>query len=150
MNLPSIFRRNGNEPFRSSFNQLQTDFERFLDDLSGKESRFLSDEFCPSCELTEDKSNYFMKLDIPGVKKEDVKIEVDGNMLSVSAERKSEKTSETKKSRYSEISYGSYQRSFTLPTSVNANSIDAAFEDGVLTLSMPKSEQSSVKQIEIH
>lgn len=151
MHLPSLLRRTGNEPFRS-LSRLQDDFNRLFEELAETRPRFgfATNEFSPSCEMDEDKSNYIMKFDMPGVKKEDVKVELDGNVLSVSAERREEKKTESKKSHYSEISYGSYHRTFTLPSSVDEKKVDAKFDNGVLTLTMPKSETSNLKQIAVH
>jgi HSP20 family protein len=149
MNLPSILRRNGTEPFRM-LTRLQDDFDRLFQELSVAEPRLLKADLACSCEVSEDKSSYTMKFDMPGIKKEDLKIEVDGNVLTVSAERKEEKKSDSKKSHYSEISYGSYMRSFTLPSPLDEKKVDAKFENGVLTLAIPKSEASKAKQIEVH
>lgn len=148
MNLPSLFRRNDNEPLRA-LTRLQDDFDRLFRELSGAEPRFPVSEFSPTCELSEDKTTYTMKFDMPGVKKEDVKIEVDGNQLTVSAERKEEKKTEDRKSRYSEISYGSYRRNFTLPSAIDEKKVSAKFDNGVLTLTVPKTESSHSKQIAI-
>ncbi|MGZ3723004.1 MAG: Hsp20/alpha crystallin family protein [Bdellovibrionales bacterium] len=147
MNLPSVFRRSGNEAIRG-LARLQNDFESLLQELT-EEPRFEGAEFSPSCELTEDKANYIVKFDMPGVKKEDINIEVDGRELSVSAERRSEKRSDEKKRHYTEISYGSYQRSFTLPSSIDEKRVGAKFDNGVLTLTVPKTESAHAKQIAI-
>jgi len=149
MNLPSILRRNGNQPFRG-LSRLQNDFERLFQEMSELEPNFTTSDFSPSCEFNEDKANYTVKFDMPGVKKEDVKIELDGNQLMVSAERREEKKSEDKKSRYSEITYGSYQRSFTLPSTVDEKKVDAKFTDGVLTVSLSKTASTNAKQIPVH
>ena len=149
MNLPSLWRRQGRDPF-GALSNLQRDFERLFDELTDVESRTLHSEFLPSCELIEDKANYLVRFDMPGVKKEDVNIQIDENHLTVSAERREEKTGEDRRSRFSEISYGSYQRSFSLPTLVDAGKIDAKFENGVLTLTMPKLPSSKAKQISVH
>ncbi|MGE4133813.1 MAG: Hsp20/alpha crystallin family protein [Bdellovibrionales bacterium] len=148
MNLPSLLRR-GTEPYRM-LTRLQSDFDRLFEDLAVAEPRLIGPEFSPTCELSEDKSNYVMTFDMPGVKKEDVKIELDGNRLMVSAERREEKKTEDKKRRYSEVSYGSYQRTCTLPSAVDDKKVDAKFENGVLTLTMPKTESSKAKQIAVH
>lgn len=147
MNLPSLWRREG-EPYRM-LTRLQSDLDRLFEDFAGGEQRFFGSDFSPSCELCEEKSNYVMKFDMPGVKKEDVKIEIEGNQLTVSAERKEEKKSEDKKRRYSEVSYGSYRRSFTLPSPIDDKKADAKFENGVLTVTVPKTEMSKAKQISV-
>jgi len=152
MKLPSIWRRNEMEPFRS-FSRLQNDLDRFFEDFAGEDIKLPSTTaagFSPSCELSEDKANYIMKFDMPGVRKEDVKVEVDGNYLTVTAERREEKRSEDRKNRYSEINYGSYQRSCALPASVDDKKVDAKFDNGVLTLTIPKTEETKAKQIAVH
>lgn len=148
MNLPSLFRRNGNESIRS-LARLRDNLDNMMQELTDSEQAFFRSDFSPSCELSEDKSNFYAKFDIPGVKKEDVKVQMDGGQLTVSAERREEKKNEDKKNVYSEISYGAFERSFTLPVSVDAKKIEAKFDNGVLTLVMPKNGQSSAKQIEI-
>lgn len=140
------------EPFRS-FSRLQNDLDRFFEDFAGEDIKLPSTTaagFSPSCELSEDKANYIMKFDMPGVRKEDVKVEVDGNYLTVTAERREEKRSEDRKNRYSEINYGSYQRSCALPASVDDKKVDAKFDNGVLTLTIPKTEETKAKQIAVH
>ncbi len=148
MRLPSLW-QSRNEPVRM-LSRLQGDLDRFFEDLDIAQPQWATSGFSPSCELNEDKSNYIMKFDLPGVKKDDIKVDVDGNVLTVSAERHEEKKSAEGKSRYSEISYGSYQRSFTLPSSIDEKKVDAKYESGVLTLTMPKTEVSKAKQIAIH
>lgn len=148
MKLPSLWQRE-TEPFRS-FSRLQNDLDRFFEDFTSNRSTPTTGAFSPSLELSEDKSNYIMKFDIPGVRKEDVSVEVDGNVLTVTAERREEKKSEDRRNRYSEISYGSYARSCTLPSAVDEKKVDAKFEDGVLTVTIPKTETSKAKQIAVH
>jgi HSP20 family protein len=148
MNLPSLFRQKSVEPFRS-LSRMQNELERLFEGMSDRFPEFANGDFSPSCEFSEDKANYIVKFDMPGVKEDDVKIELDGNQLMVTAERREEKMNEDKKQRYSEISYGTYQRIFTLPKSVNGDKVIANFDDGVLTLTMPKAQSSSAKQIPI-
>jgi HSP20 family protein len=146
MNFPSLFRTNNGSSRELS--RLQKDFDCLFSELSDMEPFIKSDMSC-SCELLEDNSNFTFKFDMPGIKKEDIKVEVDGNVLTVSAERSEEKKSDGKKSRYSEVSYGSYQRSFTLPDIAEEAKVGAKFENGVLTLTVPKAQTSNSKQISI-
>jgi HSP20 family protein len=90
-------------------------------------------------DLTEDGKNFFVKAEIPGVKKEDIKVSVDGNQVSVSAEVKKE-TEEKEGSKVirSERYYGSVARSFTLDENVDSSAASAKYEDGVLQLTLPK------------
>lgn len=146
MNPLSLWRRSANHPL-PTLSTLQSDFVRLFQDLTEIEPRFSLGEFLPLCEMSEDKSAYIARFDLPGVKKEDVKIEIDGNHLTVSAERRAETKSEDKRNRISEISYGTYHRSFTLASYVDENRVDARFQDGVLTLTLPKAQSTKAKQI---
>jgi HSP20 family protein len=101
-------------------------------------------------DVKEDEKSFTVKADIPGVKKEDIKIDVDGDTVTVSAETKSEK--EEKKDEkviYSERSYGAVSRSFSLPVDVDAKGAKAEYKDGVLNLTLPKKSNGSAKRIEI-
>jgi len=101
-------------------------------------------------DVKEDDKSFTVKADIPGVKKEDIKVDVDGDLVTVSAEAKKEK--EEKKDEkviYSERSYGAVSRSFTLPVDVDAKGAKAEYKDGVLNLVLPKKGNGSAKRIEI-
>jgi HSP20 family protein len=103
----------------------------------------------PSTDVIEDKDNYLLKLDLPGVSKNDVKISYSDGQLMISGERKQEK--ESKDSRYHRLerSYGRYYRSFALPQKIQEDKIDAEFKDGQLTITIPKSEEAKPKELEI-
>lgn len=146
MNLPNLWRHR-EEPFRT-LSRLQRDFDRFFETFP--ESQWTQGQLSPSCEMSENEKEYCLKFDLPGIKKDDVKIEVDGSRLSVSAERREEKEAKEKNGRhYSEINYGSYSRSFTLPSTVDDKKVDATFENGVLTVRLPKNESTRAKQIPV-
>jgi HSP20 family protein len=106
--------------------------------------------FGPACEISESEDHYSLSVDLPGMREEDIKVEVHNNQLVISGERKREKTVETnqKVQRY-EKSYGSFRRSFTLPTTVEEAKIEARYENGVLDLYLPKVAESKPRQIEI-
>lgn len=103
-----------------------------------------------SCEISEAEKAYLARFDMPGIQKENVKIEIDGNVLTVSAERREEIPSDDSKKHVSEIRYGSYSRSFTIPSAIDEEKIDAKFDNGVLTISLPKAEVSEPRKIAIH
>jgi len=145
-----LWRNRFGSPFRE-FAKLQSDFDRAFQDLTeSRPSVSGMKEFSPSCEITEDKSNYLLKFDMPGVSKENVKVELERHMLTVTAERREEKKADDKKIHYSEISYGSFVRSFTLPAQVEEGKVLAKFEDGVLTVMLPKTEASTPKKISVN
>lgn len=152
-NLPDIWRtgRFAN-PFRE-MTRYQERMDRLMNELMGArpEEGALGFDFTPSCEISEEERNYLLKVDLPGVKKENVKVEVDGDRLTIRAERKEEKEEKSKKRYLSEISYGSYVRSFSLPQPIDEKKVEAKFEDGVLMVTVPKTEAASkAKQISIH
>ena len=100
--------------------------------------------FRPACDIDESEDHYMLSFDMPGVKKEDLKIEVEGNNLIISGERQS-----TSATYHSEKYYGKFERSFTLPTSINAEKIEAHYEDGVLNIALPKAEHAKPRSIQI-
>ena len=106
----------------------------------------------PSVNITENKDEYNVSLAVPGMKKDDFKIDVQGNILTISCEKN--ETTEEKEKRYTrrEYSYSSFSRSFTLPDEVNSEKIDARYEDGLLKLSLPRKEEAkkfTAKQIAV-
>ena len=92
-------------------------------------------------DIHEDKDNYYARFEVPGVKKEDVRIELHNNMLTVSVDKK-EKRGEA------EASF-SYTRSISVPDAVNGDSISAKLEDGMLTVTLPKSEERKPRTIDV-
>jgi len=128
----------------NSFNK-QFGFGDSEDDLMEYENAVWS----PLTDISEDEDNYTLKLDLPGVKKEDVKISYENGQLSISGERKQESEKKTSKYHRVERSYGKYFRSFNLPAKIQENKIEAEFRDGQLIISVPKSEEAKPKQIEV-
>lgn len=137
-------------PFRD-LTDVQVSFDRLFNEMMKQKHNNGSADFgfTPSCEISEEEGNYTLKFDLPGVKKEQVKVETDKNQLTVRAERKEEKKSESKKKYLNEVYYGSYVRSFTLPSPIDEKKIGAHFENGVLTITVPKGAEAAVKQIPI-
>lgn len=100
----------------------------------------------------EDENNFVLTMDIPGMKKEDIKVELNDKILTISGERKREffdKETESKGVRRTERSYGFFQRSFALPSAIEAGKVEAHYTDGVLELVIPKAEESKARRIEI-
>ena len=96
----------------------------------------------PSVNITENKDEYNVSLAVPGMKKDDFKIDVDGNMLTISCEKDETKEEKDKKYTRKEYSYSSFSRSFTLPDEVNREKIDARYDDGLLKISLPRREEA--------
>lgn len=145
-----VTRRSNLSPF-STFSPDFWEPARWFDDVfsrdlfpSTQESQFLS----PAIDIEESDTEYLVSADLPGVKKEDINVESSGNQLTISAERKYEKTEGRKRDRQ-ERYFGAYQRTFTLPSGVKADEIRADFSNGELMVHIPKGEQNRAKKIEI-
>ena len=115
-------------------------------DWPGVNNRF---NFQPACDFDESNMEYKVQLDIPGIKKKDVKIEIENNRLTVNGERKVKMEEKDSKRFLSEAYYGSFMRSFSLPSLVNEEKVSAHYEDGVLTITVPKLETSKAKKVKI-
>ncbi|MCE8162754.1 MAG: Hsp20/alpha crystallin family protein [Candidatus Moeniiplasma glomeromycotorum] len=105
------------------------------------------DSLSTKTEITEDEKNYYYILHVPGIKKEDIKIEIEDHTLRVSGERKEKK--ENIKKHYSEISYGFFSREFILPKSIEKEAIRANEKNGEYVITVPKSLQNKARRIEI-
>ena len=112
----------------------------------------LADRFVnkiPAVNIAETENEFHIELAVPGLKKEDFKISLDKNILSVSAEKKTENVDESKKYSKREYSYNSFARSFTLPETADYAKIDAEYTDGVLKLNVAKKEEAKIQSREI-
>jgi HSP20 family protein len=103
----------------------------------------------PATDVVEREDSYALHVDLPGLAEEDVKIEVADRVLTISGERKSESESEKDGYRRIERAFGSFSRRLTLPEGVDAETISAKFDRGVLEVSIPKPEQRKPRRIEI-
>lgn len=115
----------------------------------GAQETMAAVEWVPRVDIAETDTAYLIKAEIPGVNKEDVKITVDDGILTISGERREEKEEKNKKFHRVERIYGKFSRSFTLPDNVDESKIDAEFKDGVLTLTIPKTEKAKPKAVEV-
>lgn len=106
----------------------------------------------PAVNITENKDDYEVSLAVPGMKKDDFRIDVDGNMLTISSEKEESKEEKEKTFTRKEYNYSSFSRSFTLPDEVNKEKIEAKYEEGVLRLTLPRKEEakkSTAKKIAV-
>jgi len=102
----------------------------------------------PLCDIYETDKNIVIKMEIPEVKKEDISVTFDNNVLTINGERKPEEVIGQSYHRH-ERSYGQFLRSFTLPPFVDTKNITAEFKDGMLLVTLPKVEEAKAKQIEV-
>ncbi|MBI1806486.1 MAG: Hsp20/alpha crystallin family protein [Ignavibacteria bacterium] len=121
-------------------------FDRFRGGMLDENSPSL---WMPAVDIIERENDYYIKAELPGVNKNDVRITVQNDVLTIRGEKKNETEKKSDNYRRVERSYGSFERSFTLPTSVKNDKIEASYDNGVLTISLPKAEESKPKEIEV-
>jgi HSP20 family protein len=122
-------------------------FDGLFSDLDGDGNSVVS--WSPRADVIENGESYVIKAELPGVSKNDVKITLRENVLTIKGEKKQEKEEKDHNYHRIERSYGSFERSFSLPSNVKHDKIDAAFKDGVLIVTLPKAEEAKPKEIEV-
>ena len=142
--LPSIWRRSGS-PYGLSPEDF---FDRVLYGRAGF-GRERDYSWSPSVDIDETDKNVTIDVELPGIDKKDVKVEVKDNTLTISGERSSEKKKEERNCCVSERHYGKFERTFSLTDSVQADKISAKYKNGVLTLTLPKTEKALPKEITV-
>ncbi len=131
---------------------LQDEMNRLFLDFFGRTPgrRLVGDSlWAPVMDIEETKDDIIVKAEIPGMTKEDVKIQVTGDIITISGERKREEETKDKTYHRIERSYGQFQRMITLPSEVQSAKAKASYENGVLTIKLPKSEEIKPKEISI-
>lgn len=129
--------------------RLATLFGRVPLRSEGEKEALTVAEWSPLVDITEDEKEYLINAELPEVKKEDVKLTIRDNVLSISGERKYEKEEKGKKYHRMERAYGSFMRSFALPEDADGSKVSAEYKDGVLKVHLPKSEKAKPKAIEV-
>ena len=115
----------------------------------GRELRTKGVDWAPRVDISENDDNFCIKAEVPGIKREDVKINIEDHVLSIRGENKQEKEEKGEKFHRVERYYGTFSRSFTLPENVDEAGIDASFKDGLLTVTIPKTAIARPKAIEV-
>jgi HSP20 family protein len=149
--LPSIF---SIDPFTS----LRDEFDHLLSNWFVDNTESMKTACSPSLDMTENDTNYEIKVDLPGIQANEINVQLSDNVLTISGERKYEKTDGGEKDKekkggakthFVERYYGSFSRSILLPGAVKQDKIDAKYADGGLTVSLPKAEESKPCQISV-
>lgn len=138
------------DPFRNIEERMRRFFGEGFDPFKKlAEENWSLATWSPTCDIYENDNEIVVKAELPEVKKEDVNVSIDNNILTIRGERKF--SEETKKENYHRLerSYGEFFRSFTLPAFVDAGKVNAEFKDGMLRVTMPKREEAKPKQIEV-
>ena len=146
-------------PFRSGLsdvavlqnrlNSIFNDFARPQGELEQATESLATGNFVPAVDVYEDAQKIVLKLEVPGIRREDLDIRVEGRILTVKGERKFQTDEKEENFHRIERRYGSFVRSYTLPTSVNPDEVVATSADGVLSISLAKKPESKPRQIEV-
>lgn len=136
----------GRDAFRSLKDEMDDLLTRFTPDW---ETPWLSREFSPSLDLSETAEALEARLDLPGLNPDEITIEVTGNVLRISGERKEEKEDKGKTYHRIERRSGSFSRTMTLPCEIQEEKVAAECKDGVLTITLPKIEQAKTRKVKI-
>lgn len=132
--------------FQDRFSHMVDDFFKSPWDF---EMAPISADWFPAVDIKETNSEYNLAFEVPGMTKEDIKISVENNLLSISGEKRTEERKDTDKVHRLERSYGSFQRSFTLPRPVQGDKVAASLKDGILKVTVPKAEEAKAKAVDI-
>lgn len=140
------------DPFRELeevHNRLSSVFEAGFPRSREREQGLLSAAWAPLVDISEDDKSYQIKVELPDMKREDIKVNVENGILTISGERVREQEEEGRKYHRVERAYGSFVRNFTLPQNVDSNKVNASYRDGVLNVNIEKSESARPKSIEV-
>lgn len=142
-------------PFRE-MDELQRRMSSLLDwgnlrrsNLTTNDENITVREWAPLVDIAEDEKEYLIKVELPEVQKNDVKVTVEGGTLMISGERRAEKEEKNRKFHRVERFYGRFERSFNIPEDADDTKVHAEFKDGVLRVHLAKSEIARPKQIEV-
>jgi len=140
------------DPFRE-FVTLQDRMNRLFRDSFGPEGReeaLTTTTFAPPVDVYEDEHNVTLKIEVPGIEEKDIDVRIENNTLTVHGERKFEKEEKEENYRRVERQYGSFTRTFTLPNTVEQESVQADYDKGVLKIKLAKKAEAKPKQIKVN
>src|SRR5271163_2413477 len=142
------------EPFRE-FSTLQDRINRVFRESyghgpAGQDESLTTSSFAPAVDVYEDEHTVTLKIEVPGIDEKDIDVRLENNTLTVHGERKIEKEEKEENYRRVERQYGSFTRSFTLPTTVDAEKVSANYDKGVLKIALAKKAEAKPKQIKVN
>ncbi len=132
-----------------AFSPLRREFNRLLDDIGSGWDAFTEMRLAPNMDVIDGKDSVEIELELPGLSRDDIKIAVDGDIMTISGEKKAKAERHEHNFRMVERSYGEFARSVYLPASVDAGKISAEMKDGVLKINAPKRPEAKTQTIEI-
>jgi HSP20 family protein len=128
---------------------LQSEMNRLFDGFFGARSNGTARRWIPAMDLVESETDFVLRADLPGLKEEEVVIEVKDNVLTISGERQAEHEQSTEGYYRVERAFGSFSRSLTLPEGVDADEVNAHFDSGVLEVRVPKPAERKPRRVQI-
>jgi len=140
------------DPFRE-FSTLQDRMNRLFRESYGPEGReesLTTTSFAPPVDVYEDEHNVTLKIEVPGIDEKDIDVRIENNVLTVHGERKFEKEEKEENFRRVERQYGSFTRTFTLPSIVDPEKVQANYDKGILKVVLPKKAEAKPKQIKVN
>jgi len=145
--MANMTRRSPNRTLRNLQREVDSLFDRFFDRAGSEDGT--SAVWAPQTDLMETDDAFQLRLDVPGMSKDDIEVNLQNGTLTVSGERTSERTDEGEEYVRVERAFGTFHRTFTLPDAVDEKNIKATYKNGVLSIHVPKTEESTRRQIEI-
>jgi HSP20 family protein len=130
-------------------NEMNRLFNNFFDTPTGRAGSGTARRWLPAMDLVETAESYMLRADLPGIADEDVKVQLEDNVLTISGQRRSELPSEQQGYHRLERAFGEFSRSLTLPNGVDPDSVQAHFDRGVLEIKIPKPDQKKPRQVQI-
>lgn len=140
--------RSSNWPAVGRLTDLRDEIDRLFESPFARTSEILTG-WTPAFDVYEEKDNFVVKAELPGMKKEDINVSLQDGSLIISGERRSETHSEEAEVYRAERFFGKFQRAVALPAAVAADKVKAQYRDGVLTVTLPKTEEAKPKQIDV-
>lgn len=142
-----------NQTSRGPLADLRREMDRLFDDFwsvpTNRSWSTTEREWNPACEVEESNDHYLLSLEMPGIPRDQIKLEVVDNQIMISGERHAESKKKETDQWYTERHYGKFQRTFTLPAGVDATKVEANYQDGILRVYVPKAESAKPRQIKI-
>jgi HSP20 family protein len=140
------------DPYRE-FSTLQDRMNRLFNasfNSEGRDESLTTSSFAPAVDVYEDEHDITLKIEVPGIDEKDIDVRIENNTLTVHGERKIEKEEKEENYRRIERQYGSFTRTFTLPNTVDSDSVSATYEKGVLKVKLAKKAEAKPKQIKVN
>ena len=145
--MTSLIRFSPNTEMRRLQREIDSLFDSFFPTTQGNGGEGAT--WSPRVDLAETDDAYYIHADVPGLRKEDIEINMQDGTLSISGEREVKENEENRRFVRVERTYGRFYRAFSLPQTIDHDGIEASFEDGVLTIVVPKAEETKPRRIDI-